>query len=92
MLDDKLLDNIKYIESLIPQGITADVFGTTFSSRFSAALKAVVELHKPIKTTPPWEYEWYIACSACENYTNDGAYFLEYPCPTIKAIMEVMEW
>ena len=54
------------------------------------ALSAVVELHKPIKTTPPWEYEWYLACSACENYTNDGAYFLEYPCPTIQAIEKAL--
>jgi hypothetical protein len=50
------------------------------------ALRAVVELHKPKKTTPPWAYEKYLACSACEVYTNDGAYFLEYPCPTIQAI------
>jgi len=50
------------------------------------ALRTVVELHKPKETTPPWEYVKYMACSACEIYTNDGAYFVEYPCETIEAI------
>lgn len=50
------------------------------------ALRAVVELHKPFETTPPWEYVKYMACDACESWTTDGAYFLPYPCPTIKAI------
>jgi hypothetical protein len=53
---------------------------------YRKALRAVVELHKPKETTPPWAYVKYMACSACESYTNDGAYFLEYPCPTIQAI------
>ena len=50
------------------------------------ALRAVVELHKPEEITPPWEYKKYIACSVCESWTTDGAYYLEYPCPTIQAI------
>jgi hypothetical protein len=50
------------------------------------ALRAVVELHKPYETTPPWAYQKYLACSVCENYTNDGRYYSEYPCPTIQAI------
>jgi len=59
------------------------------ASTFIACTKAVrnvIELHKPIETTPPWAYEKYFACSACEEYTNDGAYRPEYPCPTIQAI------
>jgi hypothetical protein len=51
-----------------------------------SALRAVVELHKPCETTPPWEYVKYMACDACESWTNDGAYYLPYPCPTIQAI------
>ena len=50
------------------------------------ALRAVVELHKPVELTPPWEYVKYMACDACESWTNDGAYYLPYPCPTIQAI------
>ena len=51
-----------------------------------AALRAVVELHKATEATPPWAYEKYLACSVCEIHTNDGAYFAEYPCPTIQVI------
>lgn len=53
---------------------------------FLQALRAVVELHKPFETTPPWEYVKYMACDACESWTTDGAYYLPYPCPTIQAI------
>jgi hypothetical protein len=52
------------------------------------ALRKVVELHKATEATPPWAYEKYLACSVCEIHTNDGAYFLEYPCPTIQVITE----
>jgi hypothetical protein len=50
------------------------------------ALRAVVELHKPFETTPPWEYVKYMACGACESWTTDGAYYIPCPCPTIQAI------
>jgi hypothetical protein len=50
------------------------------------ALVAVVELHKPKETTPPWGGNKYTACNVCETGTNDGDYSLEYPCPTIEAI------
>jgi hypothetical protein len=50
------------------------------------ALRAVVELHKPIETTPPWGFDKYTACNVCEVGTNDGDYKLDYPCPTIQAI------
>ena len=42
-----------------------------------AALRAVVEFHKPDSTG---------GCNACEQWTNEGAYQLFYPCPTIQAI------
>jgi hypothetical protein len=53
---------------------------------FMEALISVVELHKPIETTPPWGFDKYIACNLCEVGTNDGDYKLEYPCSTIQAI------
>jgi hypothetical protein len=52
---------------------------------FQEALFAVVKLHKPVKGTYQLGNE-YLACAACEEDTNDGAYQVEYPCPTIKAI------
>ena len=66
--------------------LDADESEQTRLSKTTQALRAVVELHKPKETTPPWVYEKYLACSACEIYTNDGAYFVEYPCETIEAI------
>ena len=41
------------------------------------AIRAVIELHKPDSTG---------GCNACEQWTNEGAYQLFYPCPTIQAI------
>jgi hypothetical protein len=64
----------------------ADESEQTRLSKTTQALRAVVELHKPRETTPPWAYEKYLACSACEEYTNDGAYYSAYPCPTIQVI------
>ncbi len=81
MTHDELLSNInKEIDekAFIPERY--------YPTRYLIALRAVVELHKPFETTPPWEYVKYMACDACESWTNDGAYFLPYPCPTIQAI------
>ena len=44
------------------------------------ALRAVVELHKPI------EISGEELCDACEEWTNEGANYRVYPCPTIQAI------
>ena len=44
------------------------------------ALRAVVELHKPI------EISGEELCDACEEWTNEGAKYRFYPCPTIQAI------
>ena len=46
----------------------------------SLALRAVVELHKPIQISNEQ------LCNACEEWTNEGQKQLFYPCPTIQAI------
>ena len=43
------------------------------------ALRAVVELHKPIQISNEQ------LCNACEEWTNEGQKQLFYPCPTIQA-------
>ncbi len=45
------------------------------------ALRAVVELHKPVKD------DWieYTTCKAC-RVEDDDYYSPEYPCPTIRTI------
>jgi len=55
------------------------------SSRLGNALKAVVELHKPIKNI--WiTHPDLLACDECSEWTNEGPGAVEYPCPTIQAI------
>ena len=44
------------------------------------ALRAVVELHKPIQISNEQ------LCNACEEWTNEGQKQLFYPCPTVQAI------
>ena len=44
------------------------------------ALRAVVEIHKPIQISNEQ------LCNACEEWTNEGQKQLFYPCPTIQAI------
>ena len=53
---------------------------------FNKALRAVVELHKPVKD------EWidYVTCSAC-RVGDDDYYSPEYPCGTIEAIIKELE-
>ena len=55
------------------------------------ALRAVVELHRPVETTPPWGFDKYTACNICEVGTNDGDYKLNYPCLTIQAIEKELQ-
>lgn len=52
-------------------------YGNVMPTHLVLALCAVVELHKPDLTG---------GCNACEQWTNEGAYQLPYPCPTIQAI------
>ena len=54
---------------------------TSGDTSVEAALRAVVELHKPIDVTLP-DGEWGILCDHCDDY---GVYVL-YPCKTIRSI------
>ena len=53
---------------------------TCCSGAHELALRAVVELHKPIQISNEQ------LCNACEEWTNEGQKQLFYPCPTIQAI------
>lgn len=55
-----------------------------------SALSTAVELHKPIETRD-FNLDKYLACEICELDTNDGVWHLEYPCPTIQAIMRELK-
>lgn len=49
----------------------------------SKALRAVLELHKPIQDRKLW-------CKAC-RVEDDDWYSIEYPCATIQAIEEELK-
>ena len=51
-----------------------------FSRAYMQALRAIVELHKPIQISNEQ------LCNACEEWTNEGQKQLFYPCPTIQEI------
>ena len=68
MTHDELLAEIDRLDKVLE-----DSYGMS-------ALRAVVELHKPI------EISGEELCDACEEWTNEGANYRVYPCPTIQVI------
>lgn len=54
------------------------------------ALRAVVELHKPIDARISLDNYDYIGCDSCTEWTQEGNSHLEYPCPTIQAIEKAL--
>ena len=58
---------------------------TCCSGAHELALRAVVELHKPIQISNEQ------LCNACEEWTNEGQKQLFYPCPTIQEIEKAMK-
>ena len=52
------------------------------------ALRAVVELHKPVQGRSDITTYDYIGCDACVEWSLDGYMYLRYPCPTIQAITD----
>jgi hypothetical protein len=50
------------------------------------ALRAVVELHKPVQGSSDIQTYDYIGCDACVEWSHDGNMNVDYPCPTIQAI------
>ena len=50
------------------------------------ALRAVVELHKPVQGRSDISTYDYVGCDSCVEWSHDGNMNLQYPCPTIQAI------
>ena len=55
------------------------------------ALRAVVELHKPVQGRSDISTYDYVGCDACVEWSHDGNMNLKYPCPTIQAIEEQLK-
>ena len=62
------------------------MWGNNEKAYMENALRAVVELHKPVKD------EWidYVTCAAC-RVPMDDYYSVTYPCPTIQAIQKELQ-
>lgn len=55
------------------------------------ALRAVVELHKPVQGSSDVEIYDYVGCDACKEWSHDGNMNVAYPCPTIQAIEKELQ-
>lgn len=78
MTHEELLEklNDKYIVFTEPDSVF------NFYKKQSDALRAVVELHQPLRTFPPESIISIEVCLQC----RDGDFMADYPCATIQAI------
>ena len=74
MTHDELLAEIDRLDAVL-----TDSYGMS-------ALRAVVELHKPVQGRSDITTYDYIGCDSCVEWSHDGNMNLKYPCPTIQAI------
>ena len=74
MTHDELLAEIDRLDAVL-----TDSYGMS-------ALRAVVELHKPVQGRSDINTYDYVGCDACVEWSHDGNMNLKYPCPTIQAI------
>ena len=65
-------------DELLAKLSSSQVFGKQFGAKAYLALRAVVELHKPV------EGKFGLSCLKCRDYEN-------YPCSTIQAIEKELE-
>ena len=80
MTHDELLAIISVSESFLKE---KEQF---LLAKHISALRAVVELHKPVQGRSDITTYDYIGCDSCVEWSHDGNMNLRYPCPTIQAI------
>ena len=80
MTHDELLAIISVSESFLKE---KEQF---LLAKHISALRAVVELHKPVQGRSDITTYDYIGCDSCVEWSHDGNMNLKYPCPTIQAI------
>ena len=80
MTHDELLAKID--SELVTHGQRGNIVKHSF------ALRALVELHKPVQGRSDITTYDYIGCDACVEWSHDGNMNLRYPCPTIEAITD----
>ena len=82
MTHDELLAIISVSESFLKE---KEQF---LLAKHISALRAVVELHKPVQGRSDITTYDYIGCDSCVEWSHDGNMNLKYPCPTIQAITD----
>ena len=53
---------------------------------YKPAIARVRELHKPVKSWKGIDHTEIVGCYECEETGSGREYWVEYPCPTIKAL------
>lgn len=53
---------------------------------YKQAIERVRELHKPVTSYKGMDNDEIIGCYECEETGSGREYWVEYPCPTIKAL------
>ena len=76
-------------DELLAKLSSSQVFGKQFGAKAYLALRAVVELHKPIISTAFPEFLG--ICLACTPLSLNFYEAIRYPCPTIQAIEEQLK-
>ena len=66
--------------------MTDFVFDEEDAHEFHAAIERVRELHKPVTSYKGMDNDEIIGCYECEETGSGREYWVEYPCPTIKAL------
>ena len=66
--------------------LLAEIDSYAFVFKPKTALRAVVELHRPVQGSSDIQTYDYVGCDACVEWSHDGNMNLRYPCPTIQAI------
>jgi hypothetical protein len=56
------------------------------STKLQQAIERVRELHKPVTSYKGMDNDEIIGCIECEETGSGREYWVEYPCPTIKAL------
>ena len=76
-------------DELLAKLSSSQVFGKQFGAKAYLALRAVVELHKPIISTAFPEFLG--ICLTCSPPSLNFYEATRYPCPTIQAIEEQLK-
>ena len=76
-------------DELLAKLSSSQVFGKQFGAKAYLALRAVVELHKPIISTAFPEFLG--ICLTCSPPSLNFYEATRYPCPTIQAIKEQLK-